>query len=343
MPDVPVVFVISGPMAAGKSTVAKALAERFDRGVHLEGDVFRRSIVSGRREVTPDADDEALRQLELRYRLAAAATDGYSDAGYTVVVEDVIGPSYLGAFRTAIRNRPCHVIVLMPSVEAVEEREGGRPNAGYWSWQIDELHAMFAAGPRVGLWLDTSDMTAEQTVDAILAATLSQREPIVVTDYDPSWPESFERLAAPISDAVRDLGGRVEHVGSTSVPGLAAKPIIDIDVVVPNVDVVPQAIEQLRLLGYTYQGDKGIPGREAFLWPPGMPHHHVYVVVDGNAQYRQHIRFRDHLRSHPSVADDYAALKRELAEHHRWDRLGYTDAKTDFITRVLDANTGTGA
>ncbi|MGN6378389.1 MAG: zeta toxin family protein, partial [Gaiellales bacterium] len=84
-----VIYLITGPMAAGKSTVARLLASRFERGVHLEGDVFRRSIVSGRKEMTPDALPEAVGQLLLRYRLAAAAADAYFDAGFSVALEDV--------------------------------------------------------------------------------------------------------------------------------------------------------------------------------------------------------------------------------------------------------------
>src|SRR3954453_16850145 len=83
----PVVYLVTGPMAAGKSTVARLLASRFERGVHLEGDVFRRSIVNGREEMTPDPSPEALAQLRLRYQIAAAAADSYFEAGFSVVVE----------------------------------------------------------------------------------------------------------------------------------------------------------------------------------------------------------------------------------------------------------------
>jgi GrpB-like predicted nucleotidyltransferase (UPF0157 family) len=132
----------------------------------------------------------------------------------------------------------------------------------------------------------------------------------------------------------------VEHIGSTSVPGLAAKPIIDIDVVVPSAEGVPTAIERLRALGYVYQGDKGIRGREAFMWPRTARPHHLYVVLQGSRPYLDHIHFRNYLRDHPEVARDYAALKTELADQHGDDRLGYTIAKTDFITAVLRAARG---
>jgi GrpB-like predicted nucleotidyltransferase (UPF0157 family) len=133
------------------------------------------------------------------------------------------------------------------------------------------------------------------------------------------------------------MGAVVEYVGSTSVPGLAAKPVIDIDVIVRSPQDVPIAVERLRTLGYVYQGDKGIRGREAFMWPAGASPHHLYVVVDGSGPYADHIEFRNYLRRHPDVAQEYAALKRDLAERHRDDRLAYTEAKSEFVIAALRA------
>jgi GrpB-like predicted nucleotidyltransferase (UPF0157 family)/chloramphenicol 3-O-phosphotransferase len=334
----PAVYLISGPMAAGKSTVARLLAARFPRGVHLEGDLFRRSIVTGREEVTPGLRPEAMEQLRLRYRLAAAAADTYAEAGFTVALEDVVAGPLLGDYRTMIRSRPCHVVVLLPSLEAVAEREAGRREKGYGDWTVEQLYEGFVSStPRVGTWLDTTGMTPDETVDEILGRTGSTRFPVVIADPDPGWPALFERLAQPVREACADLGARVDHVGSTAVPGLAAKPIVDMDVVVASDADVPAAIERLRGLGYVYQGDKGIAGREAFLWPRGAPAHHLYVVVEGNRPHADHLRFRDHLREHPQVASAYAVLKRDLALRHGADRLGYTDAKTAFITAALQA------
>jgi GrpB-like predicted nucleotidyltransferase (UPF0157 family) len=332
----PVVYLITGPMAAGKSTIAGLLAARYERGVHLEGDMFRRSIVGGREEITPDPSPEALDQLHLRYRLAATAADIYFDAGFSVALEDVVAGPFLGDYRTMIRGRPCHLIVLLPSVEAVAEREAGRRHKGYGTWTIEQLYDGFVTTtPRVGIWLDTTHLTPEETVEEILARTNSARSPVVVADYDDQWPIQFEQIAQPLRAAVADLSAQVEHVGSTSVPGLAAKPIIDIDVVVRSAADVPTAIERLRSLGYVYQGDKGIRGREAFMWPPGARPHHLYVVVRGSQPHADHIRFRDYLRNHPEVAREYAALKTNLAARHGDDQLGYTIAKTDFVTGVL--------
>jgi GrpB-like predicted nucleotidyltransferase (UPF0157 family) len=323
-------------MAAGKSTVARLLAARFTHGVHLEGDVFRRSIVTGRVEMMPDLPAEAVDQLQLRYRLAAAAADAYFDAGFSVVVEDVVAGPMLADWRMMVRGRPCHVVVLLPSIEAVAARAAGRAQTGYGAWTVEQLHDGFVSGtPRVGLWLDTTALTAGETVEVILRHTASSRSPIVISAYDAGWPLQFEEIARPVRDALADLGATVEHIGSTAVPGLAAKPVIDIDIVVAARADVSTAIERLRSLGYLYQGDKGIEGREAFMWPSGARPHHLYIVVRDSRPHRAHIAFRDHLRRHPEVAADYAALKTRLAEQHGADRLGYTDAKTAFVARVL--------
>lgn len=226
-----------------------------------------------------------------------------------MVLEAVVAPAELGDYRTMIRGRPCHVVVL---------------NDG-----------SISDGPRVGVWLDVTHLTPEQAVDAILAQTPAYREPVVIADYDPGWPALFAELALPLRAAVADLGAEVEHVGSTAVAGLAAKPIIDMDVVVRSADDVPAAIERLRGLGYVYQGDKGVPGREAFLWPPGARRHHAYVVVSGGHPHANHIGFRDYLLAHPETAAQYAVLKRELAERHRDDQLGYGNAKDEFVTEVM--------
>jgi chloramphenicol 3-O-phosphotransferase len=157
-------------MAAGKTTVAGLLAGRFERGVHLEGDVFRRSVVSGRVEMEPDAGDEALAQLQLRYRLAAAAADSYREAGFAVVWEDVIAGQLLPQAVGLLRARPLHVVVLLPRPEVVAAREAGRADTGYGAWSIDALYDGFARDtPRLGLWLDTSGQTPDETVDRILA------------------------------------------------------------------------------------------------------------------------------------------------------------------------------
>ncbi|NYI03690.1 AAA family ATPase [Allostreptomyces psammosilenae] len=171
------VVLITGVMAAGKSTVAQALAERLPRAAHVRGDVFRRMIVSGRREMLPEHADpgasaeaaEAHAQLRLRYRLAAAAAEGYAAAGFTAVLQDIVLGEELAYWVDLPRGRPRYLVVLAPRPETVAEREAGRAKTGYGPWTVEELDRSLRTGtPRLGLWLDTSGQTPEQTVDAIL-------------------------------------------------------------------------------------------------------------------------------------------------------------------------------
>ncbi|WP_461076368.1 AAA family ATPase [Streptomyces deserti] len=164
------VVLITGVMAAGKSTVAQALAERLPRAAHVRGDVFRRMIVSGREEYVPGAGGEGEAQLRLRYRLSAATADAYAEAGFTAVVQDVVLGEELAAYVRLVRTRPLHVVVLAPGPAAVATREAGREKTGYGAWTVEELDGVLRTGtPRIGLWLDTSELTVEETVEAILA------------------------------------------------------------------------------------------------------------------------------------------------------------------------------
>ncbi|MEU9243427.1 AAA family ATPase [Streptomyces sp. NPDC048385] len=167
------VVVIAGVMAAGKSTVAQALAERLPRAAHVRGDVFRRMIVSGREEYTPGASPEATAQLQLRYRLSAATADAYAEAGFTAIVQDVLLGPELASYVQRVRTRPLHVVVLAPSPEAVARREAGRSKTGYGpAWTVADLDAELRLRTEpLGLWLDTSELTVEQTVTAILTGT----------------------------------------------------------------------------------------------------------------------------------------------------------------------------
>lgn len=165
------IVVVTGVMAAGKSTVAEALARRFDPAVHLRGDVFRRMIVSGRAPVAAGLSAEAARQLDLRYRLAAQAAETYARDGFTVVLQDVVLGPFLPQLVERLSFRPLHVVVLAPRPDVVARREADRAKTGYGDgWTPAGLDAVLRTQtPRIGLWLDTSLQTAEETADAILA------------------------------------------------------------------------------------------------------------------------------------------------------------------------------
>jgi chloramphenicol 3-O-phosphotransferase len=162
------VVLITGIQAAGKSTVAQLLAERLPRSVHVRGDLFRRMVVGGRAEMTPEPSDEAVRQLRLRYRLAAQVADAYVEAGFTAIVQDVVLGEHLAGMTELIRTRPLHVVVLAPTVDAVAAREAARSKDAYDSWAIHQLDGILRHHtPRIGLWLDTSAQSPAETADTI--------------------------------------------------------------------------------------------------------------------------------------------------------------------------------
>jgi len=161
------------------------------------------------------------------------------------------------------------------------------------------------------------------------------RRIIQVVDYDPSWPVTFASLRANLWEAVQGIAVSVEHVGSTSVPGLAAKPIIDIDVVVATPADMPDVIARLATLGYVHRGNLGVEGREAFETPLGLAAHHLYACVQGGVALKNHLTVRDALRGNAAAAAKYGALKKQLAVQFPEDIEGYIEGKTAFLLEVL--------
>ncbi len=160
---------------------------------------------------------------------------------------------------------------------------------------------------------------------------------IVVVDYDPAWPVLFEQVRTHIWPVVRDIALTVEHIGSTAVPGLAAKPIIDMSVVVPSEREVPIAVERLATLGYEHLGTLGVAGRDAFRQPAGLPAHNLYVCPQDSLGLRNHLAVRDYLRTHPATASAYGELKKRLAQAFPHDIERYVDGKTELLLEMLRA------
>ena len=159
---------------------------------------------------------------------------------------------------------------------------------------------------------------------------------VVLVEYDPSWPARFEAIRRDIERACGDLIVRVEHVGSTSIPGMAAKPIIDVQPGLRTFEDGFQCVEPMRRLGYVSRGEWGMPGRHYFVrdHADGL-REHVHMLVVDSERWHEMPLFRDYLIARPEAAREYEALKRRLAVEFGFDREQYTDAKAEFVQRVL--------
>jgi len=162
-------------------------------------------------------------------------------------------------------------------------------------------------------------------------------KPIEIFAYDPEWPLQFEVLRRFFETQLGELIYEVHHVGSTAVPGLSAKPVIDLDIVLKDLSRLNTATDQLCRLGYTYRGEMGITGRHAFSAKGSTIAfaHHLYICDPQSNAFRNHISLRDFLRSNLEARDQYAKLKRQLAESNAYNMDGYVQGKTAFITRIL--------
>jgi GrpB-like predicted nucleotidyltransferase (UPF0157 family) len=161
-------------------------------------------------------------------------------------------------------------------------------------------------------------------------------EPVLLTPYDPAWPDAFERERVALEAAIGPwVVGGIHHVGSTAIPGLEAKPIIDILAGVEDLESSRACFEPLARLEYVYAPYRS----EEMHWfckpRPGRRTHHLHLVPIGSRRYVEELAFRDLLRAEPNVAGAYLALKRELTKRFRDDREGYTDAKAGFIREAL--------
>ena len=158
--------------------------------------------------------------------------------------------------------------------------------------------------------------------------------PVDVVPYSPQWPAQFDRVATDLRAGLAGVPSAVEHVGSTSVPGLAAKPVIDVDVIVEERDVAA-AVAALEAIGYLHRGDLGVTGREAFTAPDDDPRRNVYVCTAGTLNVRNHLAVRDVLRRRDDLRDEYAAVKLALAADPTMDIDTYIARKSGILQVVL--------
>ena len=156
-----------------------------------------------------------------------------------------------------------------------------------------------------------------------------------IVAHDPAWAGAAAAEIGRIGVAAGEAAVRIEHVGSTAVPGLAAKPIVDLQLAVTEVGRRGLYVEQLEGIGYLFVPDPDSPDFHFFAKPAARPRSfHLHVCAAGSEDERRHLAVRDYLRAHPEEAARYEALKRELAERHPADRLGYIQGKEEFVVAL---------
>ncbi|TCS93135.1 GrpB family protein [Hazenella coriacea] len=157
---------------------------------------------------------------------------------------------------------------------------------------------------------------------------------VEVTEYNPSWKQQFEQEAIQIKKIFTNEIIDLHHIGSTSIPHLKAKPIIDILMVVKNIDLINPFYSQMSHLGYKAKGENGISGRRYFEKGEIVHLAHVHVFQEGNEHIHRHLAFRDFLRSHPQVANDYGELKEILAQKYPYDITSYIAGKRKLVEDI---------
>ena len=159
---------------------------------------------------------------------------------------------------------------------------------------------------------------------------------VAVVPYDPLWPREFVTASTEMASAMGPNLIDIHHIGSTSIPEIHAKPVIDMLAVVADLDAVDERTPEIERLGYEAMGEFGIEGRRYFRRDDasGQRTHQVHAFREGSAHVQRHLAFRDFMRAHPKVADQYGELKRTLAEAHPNDMDAYMDGKDSFIKEV---------
>ncbi len=161
---------------------------------------------------------------------------------------------------------------------------------------------------------------------------------VIVVPYDKTWKSAFEEIKKEIEKAIGDLIIGIEHVGSTSVEGLSAKPCIDIDVIIKDYSIFDAVVSKLETIGYIHEGNLGVKDREAFKYSdkPHLQKHHLYVCPQHSEELYRHITFRDFLRSHPEAVNKYGSTKETAAQLFPDDIDKYIEYKSPCIEELYD-------
>lgn len=327
------IIILNGPLGVGKTEVAWKLIEKFDRAAMLDGDYL------GAVHPFEIYDEQRVAYL---YDTICHLARFHAEHGYRHLVVNYVfeTPAALAQLRRALNeiDDVTYAYRLTCSPEEIDRRLRTRcDDPARLAWEVRrfrELQAIQDHQARrgdLGFVIDTTSLSIEEVADAIWRDITSE---VTIAPYNPAWPVMYEEEREKIIAVLREAVAEIHHVGSTSVPGLPAKPIIDIMIAVPRLEDALACIGPLSELGYAFIDYPQNTARRFFR--KGQPRtHHVHLVAQGNAELNDHLAFRDALRANPEWRDQYAALKYALADRYRHDRAQYSDSKTEFVQRVL--------
>ena len=332
------IIIINGPLGIGKTEVSWKLAEYFERGVMLDGDYLGAVHPF---EIYDQGRTEYLYRT-LQHVVAFHVEQGqYRNFVINYVFEQ---PEELARLRHLLADLDDEIYAfrLVCGEEEMERRIRQRagllpPDPGGLSWELNRFRELLAiqdeAAQRgdLGFVIDTTHLDVEGVAQAIWS---NIREEVALIPYDPAWAGQFAAEARLIQGALGGLAVEIEHIGSTAVPGLSAKPVIDILVTVRRLEDAAACIAPLQKLGYTFIDYPQNTERRFFR--KGLTRtHHLHIVEQGHPEQRDHLDFRDALRSDVQLLADYQALKTGLAERYRHDRARYSEMKTAFVRQAL--------
>jgi len=328
-----VIVIINGPLGVGKTEVSWQLLTRFERAVMLDGDYI------GAVHPFRIYDEQRIEYLyQTMHHLAAwHSAHGYHDLIVNYVFET---PESLAQLRQLLSDlgEEIHVFRLTCTEEQAARRLAGRtPDPQRLETEISrfrELSAIQSAAAMrgdLGFEIDTSELSAEAAAEVIWR---NIQEAVTLLPYDPQWSQAYAAERDQVARVLGDLAVEIHHIGSTAVPGLPAKPVIDLLVAVRRLEEASACMAALETLGYRFVDHPQNVDRRFFR--KGLPRsHHLHIVALGSPAYHDHLDFRDALRAEPSLRQRYAALKEALAGRYKYERAKYVEGKSAFVAETL--------
>jgi len=328
------IVIINGPLGIGKTQTSWELLGLFEKAVMLDGDYL------GAVQPFTIADPERVDYLyqTLRQTIAWHRQHGYPHFVINYVFEEAASAASLRGMLAELDSE-IYTFRLVCAQPEIERRILGRGNgdAQNLAWEVARSRELVgiqnanAIYGDLGYVIDTTHLTTRQAAQQIWD---NLHEAVEIVPHSPAWAEQFETERRQVAQALGEKAQRIEHIGSTAIPGLSAKPIIDILVSIARLEDAWECIAPLAQLGYTFVDYPANIERRFFR--KGFPRtHHIHIVQAGGREEHEKLRFRDALRSDPGLRLRYEKLKLELSAAHRYDRARYAEEKTDFVRAAL--------